>query len=256
MVQGSWASGIVARRAAHLANPPTVWEVSQRSVVPATAAAADLPSFVDRDAAAYVDVLRDHGAEPVVEHGRLVGQVLGLEVARVVDGRLEVGVGRHDRDARAATRRADDPGAELDQAVAAVRRWRRPGVVSHPANTLARSRWLRSIVCSEPGLVGAASLTPVAPPLPAADLTDNAAVPSVGVDPAGAAVVAVCSTGVDLDVVPTAADSRGLYLPEGRLLIVVPEGDDLPVTRGVAGWLDRPAEVRTVPRSWAELGPR
>jgi hypothetical protein len=129
-------------------------------------------------------------------------------------------------------------------------------VVSHPANTLARSRWLRSIVCREPGLVGAASLLPVPPPLPATDLTDNAAAPSVGVDPAGAAVVVVCSTGVDLDVVPTAADSRGLYLPEGHLVIVVPEGDDLPVTRGVAGWLDRPAEVRTVPRSWAELGPR
>jgi hypothetical protein len=127
-------------------------------------------------------------------------------------------------------------------------------VASHPANTLARSRWLRSIVCAEPSIVGAAALASVAPPLPAVDLTDNGAVPCIGTDLAGDVVVAVCSTGVDPDVVPTAADCRGIHQPDARLLIVVPEGDDLPVTRRMAGQLIRPAEVITVPRWWNELG--
>jgi hypothetical protein len=230
--------------------------VSNRSIVLARPEPAELPLAIDGDDLQYLDVLREHGAEPVVEHGRLSGEVLGLEVARITDGRLEVGVGRHDRAARAAIRRWEEPGAQLDQAVAAVRQWRRPGVASHPANTLARSRWLRSIVCAEPSLVGAASLIPAAPPLPAADLTDNGAVPCIGFDAGGDAVVAVCSTGVDPDVVPTAADCRGIHQPEARLVIVVPEGDDLPVTRDLAGRLSGPAEVRTVPRSWKELGSR
>ena len=181
--------------------------------------------------------------------------MLGLgKVARVIDGRLEVGVGRHDRYARAEMRPGQAFGAALDETVAAVRLRRRPGAGTHAANTLARSRWLRSILCARPELVGAESLTAVAPPLPAADLTDNGAVPCVGIDTAEEPVVVVCSTGVDLDVVPTAADSRAIYGPDARLVIVVPEGDDHPVTRSLAAALFRPAEVRTVPRDWDGLG--
>jgi hypothetical protein len=193
-------------------------------------------------------LLRRHGCSPVVEEGVLLGEVLGLEVARVVDGVLKVGVGRHDRYARAAMRPGEDPETALDEAVAAVRAYRRPGAPRHPANTMRRSRWLRSVVCARPDLVGAEWLEPAPPPLPALDLTDNSAVPCVGPD-----VVVVCSAGVDLDLVPTAADCRLLHGPAYRLAIVVPEGDDIAATRELSAGLARPPSIITVPRAWEGL---
>jgi hypothetical protein len=191
----------------------------------------------------------------MVEHGVLRGEVLGLEVARVVDGRLEIGVGRHDRAARAELGRDADPVLALSEVVAAVAELRRFGAPVHPANTLARSRWLRAVVCAQPVLVGAADLDPVAPPLPAPDLTDNGAVPCLGLGVDGRRLVVVCSTGVDPDLIPTAADSRARYQPDAELVVVVPEGDDHPVTAALANALARPAKLRTVPRGWEALGP-
>jgi hypothetical protein len=60
-------------------------------------------------------------------------------------------------------------------------------------------------------------------------------------------VVVACSVGVDLDVVPSAADARDALAPDARLLVVLPERDALPVTRRLAGSLVEPAEVVTVP---------
>lgn len=254
-VPGAGAAGIVARRAAEFARPPGVSAVDGRSLSPAEPAPR---SRADADEAAAVDdglvaLLAAHGADPVVEHGVLRGEVLGLEVARVISGRLVVGVGRHDRDARAEMRPGEDPGAALDEAVAAVRAWRRTGVARHPANTLARSRWLRSVVCAQPSLVGMGSLEPVPPPLPWFDLPEAGAAPCVGEAQDGGPAVVVCSVGVDLDLVPTAADCRVLYRPGATLVIVVPEGDDLPVTRRLAGALSSPASVLTVPKGWEGL---
>ena len=188
----------------------------------------------------FAELLRAHGAKPVVEHGVLRGEVLGLEVARVVDGRLEIGVGRHDRAARAELRPGRRSGASLDEAVAAVAgTGAGPAPPVHPANTLARSRWLRAVVCAAPALVGAADLDPVAPPLPAPDLTDNGAVPCLGRSDDGRPLVVACSTGIDPDVVPTAADSRARYEAQADLVVSVPEGDDHPVTVALAGALAR-----------------
>jgi hypothetical protein len=139
--------------------------------------------------------------------------------------------------------------------VAAVTELRRAGAPVHPANTLARSRWLRSVVCAHPALAGAIELDPVAPPLPAPDLTDNGAVPGLGVARDGRPLVVVCSTGVDPDVIPTAADSRAQCRPDADLVVVVPEGDDHPLTAGLAAALARPAGLRTVARGWEALTP-
>jgi hypothetical protein len=213
--------------------------------------------FFDRAASpvdlSFAEVLRQHGAAPILEHGVLRGEVLGLEVARVVDDRLEVGVGRHDRAAQAEL--GGDPGPALAEAVATVARLRRPGVATHPANTLARSRWLRAVICSRPLLVGAVDLEPVPAPLPATDLTDNSAVPCVGLTAGGEPLVVVCSTGIDPDLIPTAADSRLLHCPDARLLVVMPEGDDHPLTVALATALARPAVLLTVPRGWESLAP-
>ena len=254
LVEGGEAAGVVARRAAQMATPPSVWTVQGRGLSRAEPAPA--PDTWPRPSdLRFTEVLRRHGAQPLVEQGILRGEVLGLEVARVVDGRLEIGVGRHDRAARAELGRDADPGRALAEVVGAVTAVRRAGAPAHPANTLARSRWLRSVVCAHPALAGAAELDPVAPPLPAADLTDNAAVPGLGVAPDGGPLVVVCSTGVDPDVIPTAADSRAQYRPDADLVVVVPEGDDHPLTAALAAALARPATLRTVPRGWEALAP-
>jgi hypothetical protein len=144
----------------------------------------------------------------------------------------------------------------LEQAVAAVRSRRVAGAASHPANALARSRWLRSLICAQPSLVGMSLLEAVPPPVPWSDLPEAGAAPCVGAAPiGGGAMVFVCSVGVDLDLVPTAADCR---VQQGSgsamgLVLVLPEGDDLPVTRALAGSLSRPARIQVVPRDWERL---
>jgi hypothetical protein len=245
------ASGVVARRAGELARVPAVWSVDGRRLSVATPAPrlADMPAPTEGMAA----LIESRGAEAVWEHGVLRGEVLGLEVARVVDGRLVVGVGRHDRMARAEMRPGEDVHAALDEVVAAVRDRRRYGEPSHPANTLARSRWLRSVLCCRPSLVGADRLAAVPPPLPWFDLPEAGAAPAVG-EASRRSVVVVSSVGVDLDLVPTAADCRVLHSPGADLLLAMPERDDVAVTRALAGALAHPATVVTVPGTWESLG--
>jgi hypothetical protein len=90
--------------------------------------------------------------------------------------------------------------------------------------------------------------------MPWFDLPEAGAAPCVGVDADGRPMVVVCSVGVDLDVVATAADCRVLYgSPESSLVLLVPVGDDVAVTRRLAGMLMSPAEVVTVPRDWESL---
>ncbi|HLI53127.1 MAG TPA: hypothetical protein VKU88_02285, partial [Acidimicrobiales bacterium] len=71
----------------------------------------------------------------------------------------------------------------------------------------------------------------------------------------GAGAIVVASVGVDPDLVPAAADARLLHGSDLPLVLVVPEGDDHPVTRGLAAALRPPAMVVTVPRDWAAHGP-
>lgn len=241
------AAGVLARRAAAFGPPDiAVWWVDGTTLVPAEAAApVAQPPLADADAA-LAPLIVEAGAEPVVEHGVLVGEVHGLEVCRVVDGRLEVGVGKHDREAHRLVH-ADRPTVEALRAAVEVVRHERPV-------GLAEARWLRWVVVQRPEVVGARRLEPVAPPLPRGDLRMPSPAPAAGEDGDGAPVLVVCSTGIDIDVVPTAADARLSDPREGvRVVIAVPEGDAHPVTQGLAGLLREPAEVRTVPADWRTL---
>lgn len=308
IVDGSpLAPAVVARRAACFARPARVWSVAGAGVeavlagepVPAgdgggttsgvdggeTVSGVDGGGSVSGVGGGYPAELDDlarlldaHGLEVVWEHGVLRGEVLGLEVARTIGDHLEVGVGRHDRMARMTMRPSEPVSGALVSAAEAVRARRRPGAAPHPANRLARSRWLRSVLVANPSAVGCTSLQPVAPPLPWIDLPDAGPAPAIGAragtgrdrDLAGAAaagpaataglggtaavvakVVVVCCVGVDLDLVPTAADSRLAYAPGADLLIVVPAGDDVAVNRELAGALARPATIVTVGDDWA-----
>jgi hypothetical protein len=289
---GDPSAAVLARRAGLFRNAAKVWEIDGREVRKATAAPPAGPATAGGPSTAggpatsggpstsggpagaggaagaggpigaggpaevdgLADLMRAHGVDPVMEHGVLLGEVLGLEVARSVSGpeglRLEVGVGHHDREARAEMRPGQSVAEALDEVVAVVRRWRAPDAERHPANLLARERWLRSLVMGRPALVGARWLDPVAPIFPRGDL--RRAVPAVaaGVGTDGRTVIAVCSTGVDLDLVPVAADHRHLAGDAPRLVLVMPRGDDVRATRDLVDALVDPAEIVTVDRDW------
>lgn len=250
---------IVARRAAEFERPPRVLRVEGDSLVTAEVVETPPPTSPPVEALDLVPLLARAGIEIVVENGIVRGEILGLEVARVVVGtggvaRVEVGVGHHDREAFAMVH-GDVPTPEaLAAVVESVRRHRRAGadrdLPEHPLGRMAAERWLRSVIVDQPGRVGAARLDPVEPTVERRRVDEVVPAVAVGVEESGAPVVVVCSTGIDLDLVPTAADARAVHSRDARLIIVVPERDAHPVTHRLAGALRRPATVVTVPPHW------
>jgi hypothetical protein len=90
-------------------------------------------------------------------------------------------------------------------------------------------------------------LSAAPPPVPRTNLKDPVPCVVTGVDDTGRPLVVVCSVGIDLDVVPFAADARAAtFRADARLVIAVPVRDDHPVTRALAARLREPAELTTV----------
>jgi hypothetical protein len=252
--------GVAARRAAAFARPPAVWQVDGRTVRPA-AAAAHRRTPAPAPPEDLVHQLQRAGCDVVVEHGIWAGEILGLEVARLIEDpehgwRLEVGVGRHDREAFSIIH-GDLPEDEALQAVVgAVRRQRHAGAPHHPLNRLAAARWLRAAVMARPDQVGAVALAAAEPALPRAGVKDTSPAVAVGRDGAGRPVTVVTSVGVDVDVVPAAADDRAYHHgDDGDLVIAVPGRDAMPVTVELAGALARPARVVSIAPDWQEWPP-
>ena len=247
---------VLARRAALFEPAPTVWLVDGHALhAVTTVPAADPPDAPAPLTEEFALLLAEAGADVVVEHGVVAGEVLGLEIARVVvteDGTaaLEVGVGRHDREAFTMVH-GDLPTRDaLALVVATVRENRRAGAESHPLSRLAQERWVRAVLTRRPDLVGAARLEPVMPLLPRDSVKDVIPACLLGEDLEGSPLVVACSVGIDLDLVPTAAEIRAHHAPAARLLLAVPERDDHPVTRRIAGRLRAPAEIVVLPDDW------
>ncbi len=251
------STGTLARRAELFRLPTTIWRIDGTSLrrVESEALPAEppLPAAAER----FRPLIEQAGAEPVVEGGVLRAEVRGLEVARVeVDetgAYLAVGVGKHDREAKRVVHGHQQGLNELVEAVRFVAERRVPGGEGSPAYHLAGERWLRWLVVRRPELVGAARLAPVPSPVRRDDLRQPAPAPASGIDPAGAPLLVVCSVGVDMDLVPAAADT---WLADARrppIVLCVPEGDDPPPVREMAALLVPPTEVRTVPRDWRSI---
>lgn len=251
------ATEVLARRASQFAAPPSVWRVDGRAVHPAEPVPVQPEPSLPADVRAFVSMIEAAGADPVVEHGVLRAEVLGLEVARVIadheGARLEVGVGAFDREAHRMVHGDTPTGEALAAAVAAVVDVRRPGVPTHQVNQLAGERWMRSILVRRPELVGATTLTPAPSPVARADLRQAAPAPATGTDLEGRPLVVVCSTGIDVDLVPAAADARLADGRDARLVLVVPEADDHPLTRSLAAALSGPADVVVLADGWRSL---
>lgn len=241
------AVALIARTAQGFDPAPTVWSIDGTDVERATAGSTMIPpsEVPPPGTNALVDVLRDRDLEIVVEEGVVIGELLGLEVGRVVaaeDGstRLDVGVGAYDQDAFAIMNADLSPEGGLDLVCAEVRRHRDRGAEPHPINRLARERWSRAELVAAPERCGLKRLAPVPSTRPRAGLKDTRAAGAVGTDADGNVVVVVCSVGVDLDLVPTAAEMITLYDPD-RVILVLPERDQYPVITEMASRLRVPA---------------
>ncbi len=249
------AAGVLARRAALFTDPPTVWRSEGRALV----AVAPSPPAADPppppEAELYRPVLVAAGLDPVVEGGDLLGEYLGLEVARVVvdaDGsaHVEAGVGRFDREVGAMMYAELGETDAVARAVDIVSRSRRNDARRHPLSHLVPERWLRAAIVARPSVVGAAELRPVGSALARRTLVEDGVATAVGVDVEGRPLVVVCSTGVYLDLVPSAADDRLTHAPDARLVLAVPSRDAVPVTMELATRLLHPAEVHPVGGDW------
>ncbi len=135
-----------------------------------------------------------------------------------------------------------------------VRRYRVPGAERHPLNQLVPERWLRTVVVADPGLVGATTLRAVGSARPRRNLTEDGVASALGIDSERRPMVVVCSTGVDLDLVPSALDDRLTHAPEARVLLTMPERDRVPVTEDLVALAGPEVEIVTVPDHWRQLG--
>ena len=248
VVLGDHDLGVVARRAALFDMPVEVLQVDGREVTTAVAAAPPDEVPVADEHLTFRDLVVAAGAEPVVEHGVLAGEVAGLEVCRAVtdantgEARLEVGIGAHDRETFQMLHGARPTLEALRDVVAHVAVHRTPQAPQHPLNLIAASRLLRSRVAARPAVLGddaVHGLVPVAPPVARTNVKDEAPCAALSAD--GATLV-VCSTGIDLDVVPFAADAAAMH-GASRCLIAVPARDLVAVQQQVAGLVRVPTRL-------------
>ena len=240
-------TGTIARRAVAFRMPIEVWHVADRVLLPAIAEPLLAPSLVaPAEHEVFRALMTQGGATPVIEDGTLIGEVRGLEVCRVVtdeltgDARLEVGIGRHDREAFQMLH-GDVPTADaLARVVAAVEPHRQPDAPPHPLNRLGRERALRATLIDDPGLISATHVEAIPSPIARANIKDpHAAVARAIID--GHSTTVVISTGIDLDVVPFATDAR---LATGEpTRIVVRARDAVPVQAEIAALLDDPIPI-------------
>ncbi|MDQ6696338.1 MAG: hypothetical protein M3Z46_02630 [Actinomycetota bacterium] len=260
LVDDAAAAGVLARRASAFARPPVVHQIRGRTLAVAAPAAPPELAVPAPQAELYRPVLSDAGLDVIVEHGQLIGELRGLEVARVVltfDGsaRVDAGVGRFDQEASSMMFADLSETDAVIRAASIVGGYRRPGASRHPLNQLVPERWLRWLVVQQPELVGAKVLAPVESVLARRNLNERSVATALGIDLDGNPVVVTCSTGVDLELVPAAADDRLAHAPDARLVLAVPSRDALPTTTALAGQLLAPAEVVTVDNDWKSASP-
>lgn len=247
--------GDLARQADYFADPPLVLGIHGRELVRGVPTDPIEAATAPEAALALTGDLAAAGLDVVVEHGVVAGEVLGLEVARVVidpdgTGRIEVGVGRNDREAFTMLHGNLPPEAAIRMVADAVRQHRRAGAPSHPLNRLGGERWLLAHLLADPARLVGWQLQPVPGPVPRVSVNDRLPAFAFGTDADGAPVVLATSVGIDLELVPRAADVRARECPDATLVIAVPARDAHAVTTHLAALLAEPAEVLPVEGDW------
>lgn len=266
-ILGDHLEGNHARWATCYKLPIQVWRVVGRTAQLVEPTAYIEPAVISPVAELFRETIVAAGAEPVVEHGVLRAEVLGLEVGRVVDDfegipQLEVGVGRHDRLAQAMMYGTAEVARSLTEAVLAVREHRRAGDGIHPANRLSPERWLRAVALQSPTFAGFEDLTAIestepnklkrsTPALAVGKQIGSSS--SLGANGDGGQTLAAFTVGVDLDAITVAADTlrcRGIQVD--GIVLILPQGDDLPAVRAAADQCVFPVQVATISKDWRE----
>ncbi|CAB4941531.1 unannotated protein [freshwater metagenome] len=138
----------------------------------------------------------------------------------------------------------------LASVIASVDRVRRPEAEPHPLRQLAPEGWLRWRLLTDPSLIGLTELRFAEAALERESVKDTGAAIAFGRDHEGNDVVVACSVGIDLDLVPSAADARFSLNPTAQLLIVLPSRDLHPAAHQLAAQLAYPARFVTVDGDW------
>jgi hypothetical protein len=230
---------IAARRAGGFAADIHVWRLEGRSLVEARP--APMPDETVPDVPLeMLGELRAAELDVATEHGIVRGEVLGLEVARIAADppTLNIGVGIYDQEAFAVINAGQATNVSLARVRDEVLSKRRPGADSHPFNRLVRERWLRALAVRDPSSVGVEELLPVAPLVERGGLKEVRPCAALGHDGAEPVLV-VFSSGIDLDLIPTAAELAVHHQPQ-RIVLAVAERDRHPVTGRMAALLAWP----------------
>lgn len=225
---------VIARRAQLFALNIEVWSAVGNELVAAMPSSIEPRVTVPGHHLKFAGIIERAGATVVSEYGVLAGEVMGLEVCRVVEdplsksgAHLEIGVGIHDRELFRMVNGNSPTVESLTKVVQTVLRYRQEDATQHPLNRLGAERYFREVLIANPRLVGANCLTRAEPPVVRSNLKD--ATPCVAFGEAGkTALVVVCSAIVDPDLVPFAADARLALEPNADLVLAVAPNNVFP----------------------------
>ena len=193
---------------------------------------------------------RKAGVSIVCENGIWRGEILGLEVVRVDEGDIQVGVGRFDREAGELLNKGKSRVEQLIDAANQVRTQRTAAAGAHPLATLSRERWLRHKLLSEPEIIGLSEMTPLDPVHQSKNLKDFFPAAAIGIDKDHKQVLCVCSVGIDIGLIPLTAELAALHKP-GRIVIALPPQDMLPLIIEASHLLNTPSTLIGVDGEWA-----
>ena len=244
-------AGLLARRARLFDVPLTVWQVNERSLSLAVAEPYAARVEPKPEHLTFIDQIEAAGADPVIEHGVVVGEVRGLEMCRVVDdattgvSRLEVGMGVNDREAFAMVHGELPTEEAMRTVITAVAMHREPGANNHPFNQFGAERLHRWRALQDPRSIGFTKLEPVDPPTPRTNLKDAVPCAAIGTTGSGKLSAAVFVHGVDLDVVPFAVDVAA-RLGVDEVSLVIRRRDVTPSIQRIANMASIQVRITTV----------
>ncbi len=206
---------------------PVVWRAEKRTLVrvepvmPTIEPAPDCAELTAELAAAGLDVVADHGV--------WLGEINGLEVARVGSREgecaIDIGVGAYDQFASAAlTPEGRDISESLANVISMVRPHRSAGSEPHAIGRLVRSRWLRAQLIRDPSTLGLEMLNPIPLLFARPGLMETQPAAALGARADGTSVLVACTVGLDLGIAETAAGLSALHCPD-EINVVVPQRD-------------------------------
>ena len=247
-------AGELAFAASAFAAPrPTIWEVSGRdmAVVEAQSPSIEPPP----DCAELTAIMVSVGLDVVADHGVWLGEINGLEVARVGSREggcaIDIGVGAYDQFASAALTPEDRDAAEaLENVISMVRPHRSADSAPHALGRLVRSRWLRSQVVADPSIIGLDSLNPIPLLFARPGLMETQPAAGLGATVDGAVALVTFTVGLDLGIAETTAGLAALHEPD-EIIVVVPPRDRHQRIVDAVDALSLPSRVIAIEGAWA-----